>query len=280
MIKHLIKLANNLDSSGYTSEANFVDRLLKSAAPVPAATAAQTPQVGFYKCGHFDYNTYNYFDGTTMYNVIIPSPGAYLRIIFSTSEGLRAHTNNLPKNVELKNKIDSKDKKLSDREFATEVGLRSGWYKATSTGNYVNQYADNYYNVRPDYSILKVSKDGSSSTISLYNFFKELGGNGAIVKQEEYSNSVNAQNAIKKQDAAKAEETAEGSVIDGKVVRSKRGKNLTDGKYNYTTSADGLSFSWRNLKTNKTGTFSEKVNPDKWVDAVRNLNEGRTTEIK
>jgi hypothetical protein len=214
-----------------------------------------------------------------MYNVLIPGQGAYLRLRFSTSEGLSTHTNNLTGIVVLKDKVDQKDTMLSDREFATSIGVASGWYKVGSGSNFINPYQENYYNVKSDYSILKVSKDGSSSTISLYNFFKELGGNGAIVNQKEYSSSVNAQNAVKKQEAAAAADKTVESIMGSEIVSAKRNKNLTDGKYNYTTSEDGLSFSWRNIKTNKTGTFSQAKDSARWVDAVRNLNEARTTEI-
>lgn len=283
MIKDLIKLANSLDGSGYITEANIVDKIIKSAA-APAASATKIPEVGFYQCGHFNYQTFNYFDGRVMYNVLIPNPRQYLKLTFSTSEGLKAHTNNSGNTTGLKDKIDSKDRKLSDREFATAIGMATGWYKVVDNGQYVNPYEDNYYNVGPDYSVLKVLKDGSSSRISLYNFFKELGGKGAIVKQDEYSRSVNAQNAAKMQEKEKAEkeaeETAEVPVMGDEILRAKRGKSLTDRTYTYATSPDGLSFSWRHIRSGRTGQFSKEKNPDKWIDAVRNLNEARTTEIK
>jgi hypothetical protein len=269
MLKDLIKLAEGLDGIGLYKESDSISDLIKIAASNYAHVPV-TPEVGFYQCNHSTNPEHIYFDGKQAYNILMPGAWVPMKLRIATLEGLRVHTNGA-KEGELKNKVDSHDKKLTDAEFGAAVRLKAGWYKVPE-----GQNANNYWYVGQDYSILQVARDGTTSSVSMINFFRMLEAKGVPVKPEEYAASVNKANYDKRQ---KAVEEEEGSVIGDTIVRSKRGKNLEDRGYTYTTSEDGLSFSWRHKRSGKTGTFSQQTNPDKWFEAVSNLNESRTTEI-
>lgn len=269
MLKDLIKLATGLDRIGFYGESNSIDNLIRIAAG--RTHTGVTPEVGFYQCSHSTNPEYIYFDGNEAYNIKMPGSYMPMKLSLTSFEGLRVHTNGASEK-ELKNKVDSHDKKLTDAEFGAAVGLKAGWYKAPLSGG----NATNYWYVDQNYSILQITRDGTASPISMVNFFRILAGRGVQVKAEEYEASVNRTNYNKKQKAAEEEE---GSVMGDQIVRSKRGKNLEDAGYTYATSEDGLSFSWRHKRSGRTGTFSQGANPDKWVEAVRNLNESRTREI-
>lgn len=269
MLKDLIKLAEGLDGVGLYKESDSISDLIKITA-ARYAHVPVTPEVGFYQCNHSTNPEHIYFDGKQAYNIRMPGAKLPMQLRLATFDGLRVHTNNNNRG-ELNNKVDSHDKKLTDAEFGAAVGLKAGWYKVPE-----GQNANNYWYVYQDYSISQVARDGTTSPVSMINFFRMLGAKGVPVKAEEYAASVNKANYDKRQKAAEEEE---GSVISDQIVRSKRGKNLEDRGYTYATSEDGLSFSWRHKKSGKTGTFSQQGNLDKWVEAVRNLNESRTTEI-